>query len=54
MVTNTVPLQGKELDCEKITVVDISPTLAGELLCVKVILFFKALTISHRGMQTNA
>lgn len=30
VVTNTVPLQGKEGDCEKIEVVDISPTLAGE------------------------
>ena len=30
VVTNTVPLAGKENDCAKITVVDISPTLAGE------------------------
>ncbi len=30
VVTNTVPLQGKEAECEKIVVVDISPTLAGE------------------------
>ncbi|KAL6717338.1 Ribose-phosphate pyrophosphokinase 2 [Lecanora helva] len=29
VVTNTVPLQGKEIECEKIAVVDISPTLAG-------------------------
>ena len=31
VVTNTVPLQGKEEECEKIVVVDVSPTLAGEL-----------------------
>lgn len=30
VVTNTVPLQGKELECDKIDVVDISPTLAGK------------------------
>ena len=30
VVTNTVPLQGKEEECEKIHVIDISPTLAGK------------------------
>lgn len=32
VVTNTVPLQESAKLCEKIEVVDISPTLAGELL----------------------
>lgn len=32
VVTNTVPLQGSAKFCEKIEVVDISPTLAGELV----------------------
>lgn len=30
VVTNTVPLLGKEELCEKLEVIDISPTLAGE------------------------
>lgn len=32
MVTNTVPLQGNAKLCDKIEVVDISPTLAGRLV----------------------
>jgi ribose-phosphate pyrophosphokinase len=30
VVTNTVPLLGKDEECGKIEVIDISPTLAGE------------------------
>ena len=30
VVTNTVPLLGKEKECNKIEIIDISPTLAGE------------------------
>ena len=31
VVTNTVPLLGKDAMCDKIALIDISPTLAGKL-----------------------
>ena len=36
VVTNTVPLLGKDKECDKIRIIDISPTLAGKsgLFCL--------------------
>lgn len=58
VVTNTVPLLGKEKECEKLEVIDISPTLAGEcffvgLDWVGLIICVEACRRTHNGESVS-
>ena len=54
VVTNTVPLLGKDAMCDKIALIDISPTLAGKLFLQTSVDMVKGLMRVYRGLQTNA
>lgn len=56
VVTNTVPLLGKNAMCDKIALIDISPTLAGKLFFFlqTSVNMVKGLIKVYRGLQTNA
>ena len=54
VVTNTVPLLGKDKECDKIRIIDISPTLAGKSVWLMILREVNWMLMRLcRGLQTH-